>query len=96
MNKLEVIDEKGLQDVMVFRLCDSDAVAAYSQEEARTFYKELTGVKDDELFTDDEVEIISLDSEIWDDEDKTIKKKLKDVVNEQWDGEPFIAVSWDY
>lgn len=96
MNILEVIEEKGLQDVMVFRLCDSDAVASYTLEEAITFYKELTGLSDDELYTDDEVEIISLEDEIWDDEDRTLKKKLKDVINEQWNGKPFIAASWDY
>lgn len=95
MEELKVAEEKGLQNVIVFRLCDSDAVAAYSLEEAKAFYKELTGVEEYDLYTDDEVEIFSPEDEIWDDEDRRNKKMLKDVINERWNGVPFIAVSWD-
>jgi hypothetical protein len=92
---LEIAEEKGLQDVKVFRVCECDAVAAYSQEEAISWYKELTGLSDDELYDYEEVEVMSLDGEHWDDEERTRKRTLKSVVEEYWNGEPFIALSWD-
>jgi hypothetical protein len=39
--------------VNIYKLNDCDWVAAESIEEARTFYKDLTGLSDDEAFEDE-------------------------------------------
>jgi hypothetical protein len=92
---LETAEEKGLQDVMVFRVCECDAVAAYSQEEATTWYKKLTGLDDDELYDYDEVEVMPLDAEYWYDEKRTHKRTLTSMIEERWEGQPFIALTWE-
>jgi hypothetical protein len=93
--ELMIAEEKGLQGVKVFRVCESDAIAAYSLEEAKNFYKEQTGVKDEELYADHEVEVIPLETKFWNDEKMTHKRTLGEMVEEHWDGEPQFAISWD-
>ncbi|MCR6096904.1 hypothetical protein HXA31_20305 [Salipaludibacillus agaradhaerens] len=96
MKKLEIIESKGLEDVKVFRVCECDAVAAYSLDEAIEFYKEFTGLEDDDLYDYEAIEVIGIENEFYDDEDRKVKKKLKDMVRENWDGKPFIVLTWDY
>lgn len=96
MKKLEVIEEKGLKDVCVFQLCESDAVAAYSLEEAKTWYKELTGLSDDELYSDEDVEIVSLDYKVRKGEEVPDLISVREIVETYWNGEPFIAISSMY
>lgn len=93
MKTLEVIEEKGLKDVHVFQLCEGDAVAAYSQEEASDWYKELTGLSDDDLYGYDEVEIVPPSYEVWEDEERTVMITVKEIVDTYWKGEPFIVFS---
>jgi hypothetical protein len=97
-NKLEgltITEVKGLQDVKVFRVCECDAVAAYTQDEATAWYKKLTGLKDEELYDYDEVEILPLDAEYWYDEERTHKRTLTSMIEERWEGQPFIALTWE-
>ncbi|MCK0471413.1 hypothetical protein [Halalkalibacter sp. APA_J-10(15)] len=95
MEELEIIESKGLEDVRVFRVCECNAVAAYSLDEAIEFYKEDTGVADDELYAYKNIEVIGLENEFYEDEERSVKKKLKDMVSENWDGHPFIVLHWD-
>lgn len=95
--ELEIAEEKGLQDVKVFWLCECDAVAAYSLDEARTYYKNLTGLSDEELYTDEEVEIEKMDANIRETEDEDSKMiTVQEIVNRYWEGEPFIAITTGY
>lgn len=93
MNELIVAEEKGLKDVLVFQICECDAVAAYSQDEAREWYKDQTGLTDDELYSYDEVDIVPLDSEVYEDEERKDKVSVQEIINRYWNGEPFIALS---
>ena len=93
MNELKIAESKGLQDVKVFQLCETDAVAAYTQEEATEFYQELTGLKDDELYEYDEVETVPLDKEVRKSEDSEELVTVKEIVEMYWEGKPFIALS---
>lgn len=93
MKELKIAEEKGLQDVHVFQLCECDAVAAYSQDEARDWYKEQTGFSDDELYNYDDVEIISPDHKVYKSEDSNEKITVQELVDTYWNGKPFIAVT---
>lgn len=93
MKELVIAEQKGLSNVYVYQLCEDDAVAAYSLEEAKEWYKELTGLSDDELYSDDDVEVIDMSKEVWNDECLTTKTTVREIVNTYWDGEPFIAVT---
>jgi hypothetical protein len=93
MNKIEIKEQKGLQDVLVFQICEGDSVAAFSQDEAREWYKELTGLSDDELYDYEDVELVPFDKEVWDGEEKTRKITVKEIVDTYWNGEPFIVTT---
>lgn len=93
MKSLEIIDEKGLNDVLVFQLCECDAVAAYSQDEAREWYKNLTGLSDDELYSYDDVEIVSPTLKVRKGEDEPELISVQEIIDIYWNGEPFIAIT---
>jgi hypothetical protein len=82
-----------LDGVHVFQICECDAVAAHSVEEARVWYKNLTGQDDDELYTDEDVELIDPDYSVWTDENKTGRETVGKIVTENWKGKPFIVFS---
>lgn len=96
MEELKVIDEKGLKDVRVFRLCECDAVAAYTLDEAIEWYKEQTGIADDELYSLDEMEVVPMDYKVYDSEEKAEKVSVQEIINRYWQGEPFIALSTEW
>lgn len=91
MNELVEIESKGLVDVKVFQVCECDAVAAYSLEDAKEWYKNETGLSDDELYSDDEVKFVPLDHLIYESEYSEKRVPIRKVVNEQWNGVPFIV-----
>lgn len=96
MEKLTVIEEKGLQDVHVFQLCECDAVAAYSLDEAITWYKEQTGVEDDELYDYEDIVTISLDYKVRNSEDDSELITVKEIINTNWNGSPFVALTTEW
>lgn len=96
MEELKVIDEKGLHDVFVFQVCESDSVASYSLEEAIEFYKNLTGLTDDDLYEYDEIEIVSFDKKVRDGEDSQGLITVGEIVKRYWEGKPFIATTFGY
>ena len=93
MNQLKVAEEKGLKDVLVFQLTDSDSVAAYSLEEAKSWYKEKYSIDEDDLLSDDDVEIVSMDKKVRKGEDDEGLISVKEIVNTYWDDEPFIVTT---
>ena len=95
IEELKIVEKKGLQDVKVFRICETDAIAAYSLEEARTFYKKSTGATDEELYDENEVEIIPLETKFWNDEEMSYKKSLQEMLEEGWEGKPQFVICWD-
>lgn len=97
MEELKVIDEKGLKDVRVFRLCECDAVAAYTLDEAIEWYKEQTGLADDELYPREEIKILSPDYKVYKDAYNSEEMiTLSELVDQEWRGEPFIACSTEW
>ena len=92
---LQIAEIKGLQDVQVYRICKCDAVAAYSLDEAFEWYKEKTGLEGEELYAYDDVEIIDKSVPVWSDEDMKEKITVGEIINREWNGEPFIAISYE-
>jgi hypothetical protein len=84
---------EGLKDVLVFQVCECDSVAAYSCEEAVAWYKEETGLDGDELYEWDEIKIVPFDKKFWKDEERRELITVKEIVNNEWDGKPFIVTS---
>lgn len=96
MEKLKIADEKGLQDVHVFQLCECDAVAAYTLEDALEWYKENTGLEDDELYNIDEIEEVPMDYEVYDCESVDKRVSVQEIINRYWNGTPFIALTTEW
>ncbi|MCA1066090.1 hypothetical protein QTG56_25630 (plasmid) [Rossellomorea sp. AcN35-11] len=96
LGEVQVSQEKGLQDVHVFQLCESDAVAAYTQDEAREWYKNFTGLSDEELYDYEDVEVVSPEHKVRKSEGDPDMITVREIVDMQWDGKPFIAVSCIY
>lgn len=93
MNELKITEEKGLNDIRVFQICECDAVATYSLEEAKSWYKEFTGLSDDDLYSDNEIKTVSFDYEVRKSEDDQELISVGEIVNLYWEGEPFIAIT---
>ena len=85
-----------MENVKVYQLNEYDAVAAETLEDAKDFYRATTGLSDEDAFYDYEPAEYPLDYQIWEDETKTKKQPLKEVVAEYWKGKPFIAFSMEY
>ncbi|WP_138755786.1 hypothetical protein [Paenibacillus sinopodophylli] len=85
------VDDK----VFVYRLCKCDSVAARSLEEALQWYKDTTGVPDDELYSSEEIEVLSFDYEVYD-EDRKGLMSIQQIIDQHWSGEPFIACSTEW
>lgn len=77
--------------VQVYRLNEYDAVAAKSEDEAKEFYLKITGLDENEAFED--ISIVPMDYMVWTDETRTRKISIKDLIENEWKGEPFIAFS---
>jgi hypothetical protein len=82
-----------LLKVKVFQLNECDAVAAFFLEEAKEWYMKETGLDAKEAFYDYKAEEVPLDQLIWEDETMKNKISIHQVVEEYWNGQPFIAVS---
>lgn len=93
MNELKKAKELGLVDVKPFQVNEGDTVAAFTLEEAKQFYKKVTGLNDEDAFYDFEAEERSLDELIWEDESMESKISIKQAIEMYWDGEPFIVCS---
>lgn len=96
MEELKIADVVGLQDVRVFRLCECDSVAAYSLQEAISWYKENTGLADDELYSIDEMEVVPMELEVYDSESGDDRVSVQEIINRYWNGTPFIALSTEW
>ena len=93
MEELKVVEEKGLQDVLIFRICENEAVAAYSLDEAIDWYKDLTGLPDDDLYSYEDIEVVSRNTEVRKGEDYVELITVQEIVESYWQGKPFIVFS---
>lgn len=82
--------------VYVYQICECDAVAAYSEEEAREWYKQQTGLEDKELYTSDEVEVLPPEYKVYKAETKDEMITIQEIIDSEWKGEPFIACSTEW
>lgn len=79
--------------IRVYQVCECDSVAAETLEEARTWYKEITGFDDDELYDPEEVEIVSPSYKVRKSEEDSELISVKEIVEEHWLGEPMIVTT---
>lgn len=87
---------EGLINMKAFQINESDTVAAYTLEEAKQYYRKITGLSDDDAFYDYEARECSLDELIWDDEERTKQKTLREAIDQYWEGEPFIVCTTEF
>lgn len=85
--------ELGGKTVRVFQVCESEAVAAETLEEAYEFYKDTTGLDEDDLYPIEQIETVNLNTEIYKEEGSKEKMKVRDMLIEEWKGLPFIAIT---
>ena len=81
------------EHVKVFQLCECDSVAALTLDEAIKWYKEQTGLSDDELYEYDAIEEVSLNKRVYEDERLEETTTVGAIVEENWKGTPFIVTS---
>lgn len=89
-------NENRIHDVKVFRVNETDAVAAETLEEAKEWYMKKHNLSEDDAFYDYGAYEVALTHEIWQDESRTKKEVLKDIILEFWDGTPFVAFTTGY
>jgi len=94
MNKDYVeIDGK---EIRVYQICESDAVAAEWDTDAVEYYKDLTGLEEDELYAPENWEVIDPSKVVCVSEESEETITVREIVKEHWKGEPFIALTIDY
>ena len=89
MNK-DYVDIDG-KEIRVYEICEGDAVAAETDIQAVEWYKDLTGLEDDELYTPENIAIIDPEKSVRNGEDTEEMITVKEIVKEYWAGTPFIA-----
>jgi hypothetical protein len=86
---------QSLKNIKVFEVCECDAVAAESKEEAINWYMEQTGLDREDLYSNDVIVEVSEHLEVWEDEDMKEKISVADIVRKYWFDGPFIVYSRD-
>lgn len=84
-----------MSEVKVFQINEYDAVAAKYEEEAKQFYLKLTGLPENEAFPE-EITVVPLDTQVWADETLENKISLSTILESQWSGEPFLALTSEW
>jgi hypothetical protein len=85
-----------IKDVKVFEICDSDAVAARTLEEAIAWYTDHTGIGLEELHEEKDIREVERDYMVWDDETRNRKISVEQILLDYWQDEPFIVYSDNY
>lgn len=88
----ERLFEEG-NEIYVFQICECDAVAAVSLEEAFAWYKNLTGLEDGELYEYDDVELLEHNHKVNKAEEDKGLITVREILENHWKGESFIAVT---
>lgn len=81
-----------MEYVKVYQLNEYDAVAAFSEGQAKEWYLETTGMTEDDAFEGYEGEV-DFSYEVWEDESMKQKITVGEIVKQNWKGEPFIVFS---
>ena len=79
--------------IRVWQVCECDSVAAETLEEARAWYKNQTGLDDDELYDPEEVEVVSPSYKVRKSEKDSELISVKEIVEEHWLSEPMIVTT---
>lgn len=82
--------------IRVYQICEGDAVAAEWDTDAVEWYKNLTGLTDDELYAPEDVEVVDPETLVRANEDSDEIITVREIVKAYWAGEPFIAVTEYY
>ena len=84
------------KEIRVYQVCSEESVAAETDEDALEWYKNEFGFDDDELYDLEFVEKVNLDEVVLEGEgtEKTIT--VREIVEEYWKGEPFVALTTLY
>lgn len=82
-------NENRVRDVRVFQVNESDAVAAESLEDAKDWYMQEHNMSAEDAFYDYEANEVPLTHAVWQDENRTKKEVLSDLILEFWQGVPF-------
>lgn len=94
MESLEIAEVHGLQDVRVWRLCESNAVAAYTVDEAIDWYKECTGLTDEELYAYEDIEEVPSETRVMIEEGLEGTESVREIVERNWEDTPFIVINY--
>ncbi|MBL4951089.1 hypothetical protein JK635_02390 [Neobacillus sp. YIM B02564] len=79
--------------VHVYQMNEYDAVAAESVEQAIEYYSQFEPLDEEDI---ENIEVVPMDYQVWDDEERTKKISIREIIENEWKGEPFIAFSTEY
>jgi hypothetical protein len=91
MADVQVVKET--KDVKAFELNECDVVAAHTLGEAKTWYMEEYSMDAEEAFYDHKPQEITKDKLVWDDEERTRKISVGEIIDLYWEGKPFVVYS---
>lgn len=91
--RAEVIKNAGMVNVYIFQVSECDAVVAHTLEDAKRWYKENYGLTDDDLYPDEDVKIIDANGRVYVDKKRQETATLKEIIESEWRGEPFVIFS---
>lgn len=80
------------ENIQVYQLCECDAVAAETLEQAIEWYMVETGLTEDDLYPLDEIELVPMDRKVMADGEGVLIS-VQEIINRYWDGKPFRAVT---
>ena len=83
-----------LPNVKAYMVSEYDAVAARSFQEAVQWYKDKIVDDPESIYTEEESHVLDLDEKYWNDEGETHKQTVREMIDEGWEGKPFIVVTW--
>lgn len=94
MASVQLIQET--KDVKVFEVNECEAVAAHTLEEAKAWYLKEYQMDETEAFYDHEAQEITKDKLVWNDEGRTQKISVGEIVDLHWKGKPFVVYSTEW
>lgn len=83
------------ENIQVYQLCECDAVAAKTLDQAIEWYMNETGLTKDDLYPLDEIELVPMDRKVMDD-GEGVMISVQEIVNRYWKGKPFRAITTDW
>jgi hypothetical protein len=85
-----------LPNVQAYMVSEYDAVAARSFQEAIQWYKDKVVDDPESIYTEEESHVLDMNEKYWSDEGETHKQTVREMIDEGWEGKPFIVVTWNH